>query len=201
LNIIIPDVYLMEPPDSELVVACRNGNLRKFRILVERYKKPAYFYALGMTGNADDALDISQEAFINAYKSLNRFDGSHQFKSWLFSILANLCKNALRSADVRRKYFSSDGVIRAGSISEAGGPEENLIAKEKKEAVWKALSAIDEEAREIIVLKHFQDMSYKEIAEVLSIPVGSVMSRLHYARLKLKNALHLSPLGLGEDFK
>ena len=184
---------MMEPADNELVMACRSGSLGKFRILVERYKKPAYFYALGMIGNADDALDISQEAFINAYKSLNRFDGSYQFKSWLFSILANLCKNALRSADVRRKYFSASDAIDTAAVSTAGDPEKCLIAKEQKEAVWKALSEIEEEAREIIILKHFQDMSYKEISEVLGIPAGSVMSRLHYARLKLKKAL-------GENF-
>ena len=178
----------MESPDNELVMACRNGNLRNFQILVERYKKPVYYFALGMIGNADDALDISQEAFINAYKSLSRFDDSRQFKSWLFAIAANLCKNALRAAAVRRKYLGSDGVIDIGAVN-AADPEKCLITKEKKEAVWKALSEIDEEAREIIILKHFQDMSYKEIAEVLDIPAGSVMSRLHYARLKLKNAL------------
>ena len=79
------------------------------------------------------------------------------------------------------------------AVSTAGDPEKCLIAKEQKEAVWKALSEIEEEAREIIILKHFQDMSYKEISEVLGIPAGSVMSRLHYARLKLKKAL-------GENF-
>jgi len=180
---------VMEIDDNDLVQECRDGNISKFRVLVERYKKPLYFYALGMVGNPDDAYDLSQEAFIKAYRSLKRFDNRFQFKSWLFSILSNLCKNSLRSAGVRQKYLASDEAIATAAAPADTNPEKALVDHQTKEAIWKALGTLDEEAKEIIILKHFQDMSYKEIAEVLNIPLGSVMSRLHYARLKLKKAL------------
>jgi RNA polymerase sigma-70 factor (ECF subfamily) len=180
---------MMEIDDNILVQECREGNLRKFQVLVERYKKPMYFFALGMVGNPDDAFDLSQEAFIKAYRSLKRFDSRFPFKSWLFAILSNLCKNALRSAGIRQKYLAPEEALITAKASDDVNPEKVLADKRIKEAIWKALATLDNDAREIIILKHFQDMSYKEIAEVLDIPLGSVMSRLHYARLKLKNAL------------
>jgi len=179
----------MEIEDNILVEECLGGNLRKFQVLVERYKKPMYFYALGMVGNSDDAYDLSQEAFIKAYRSLKRYDSRFQFKSWLFTILSNLCKNALRSAGIRKQYMVSDKALETAPADMESNPESAYQAQQVKQAVWDALATLDSEAREIIILKHFQDMPYKEIAEVLGIPVGSVMSRLHYARLKLKKAL------------
>ncbi len=180
---------MMETEDNILVAECKGGDLRKFQLLVEKYKKPMYFYALGMVGNSEDAYDLSQEAFVKAYKSLKRFDDKFQFKSWLFAILSNLCKNALRSAGVRKKYLAPEEALATARASEDTNPEKALADKQMKEAIWDGLAKLDDEAREIIILKHFQDMSYKEIAQVLDIPLGSVMSRLHYARLKLKNAL------------
>lgn len=180
----------MELEDNALVAECLTGNVMKYRILVERYKKSAYFFALGMVGNPDDAYDLSQEAFIKAYRSLKRFDVNQKFKNWLFTILSNLCKNSLRSAAVRYKYISSsDSALAEATAPAHTNPETNYITKETKKLVWEALAALDNDDREIIILKHFQDMSYKEIAEVLNIPLGSVMSRLHYARLKLKKTL------------
>lgn len=179
----------MELEDNVLVEQCLNGNLRKFRTLVERYKKPTYYFALGMVGNSEDAYDLSQEAFVKAYRALPYFDRKHPFKSWLFTILSNLCKNALRSSTVRQKYMCSEKALANSSAASTADPEKSYITKEIKKAVWEALATLDEGAKEIIILKHFQDMSYLEISEVLSIPIGSVMSRLHYARVKLKKAL------------
>jgi len=179
----------METTDNTLAAECRTGNTMKFRVLVERYKKPAYFFALGMVGNPDDAYDLSQEAFVRAYRSLGRFDENLSFKSWLFTILSNLCKNALRSASVRKKYIASDKALEEVAAPSETNPEVSYIAKETKKMVWDALAELDNEAKEIIILKHFQDMSYQEIAEVLDMPLGSVMSRLHYARQKLKKRL------------
>jgi len=179
----------MELEDNVLVEQCLNGDLRKFRILVERYKKLTYYFALGMVGNSEDAYDLSQEAFVKAYRALPRFDKKHTFKSWLFTILSNLCKNALRSSAIRQKYICSEKALATGSAVSTADPEKSYITNEVKKAVWDALANLDEDDKEIIILKHFQDMSYKEISEVLNIPFGSVMSRLYYARVKLKKAL------------
>jgi RNA polymerase sigma-70 factor (ECF subfamily) len=180
---------VMELEDNVLVEQCLNGNLRKFRILVERYKKLTYYFALGMVGNSEDAYDLSQEAFVKAYRALPGFDKKYTFKSWLFTILSNLCKNALRSSAIRQKYMSSEKALANSSVVSITDPEKSYIRKQIKKAVWDALAILDEDDKEIIILKHFQDMSYKEISEVLNIPLGSVMSRLHYARVKLKKAL------------
>jgi RNA polymerase sigma-70 factor (ECF subfamily) len=180
----------MDVDDNVLVAECIGGNVMKFRVLVERYKKSAYLFALGMVGNTEDAYDLSQEAFIRAYKSLRRFKQNQKFKSWLFTILSNLCKNALRSASVKRRYIISvDTVLNNAAAPVSCNPEVSYINKETKKMVWEALATLSDTDREIIVLKHFQDMSYQDIAEVLDIPLGSVMSRLHYARQKLKKAL------------
>lgn len=179
----------MELEDNVLVEQCLKGNLRKFRVLVERYKKSTYFFALGMVGNSEDAYDLSQEAFVKAYRALPHFDKKFPFKSWLFTILSNLCKNTLRSSTIRQKYLDSQKALANATAVSTSNPEQTYITKETKKAVWDALATLDEDAKEIIILKHFQYMSYQEISEVLSIPLGSVMSRLHYARLKLKKAL------------
>ena len=169
----------------------RRGDTMKFKILVERYKKPAYYYALSMVGNTDDAYDLSQEAFIRAYKALDRYDNKRSFRNWFFAILSNLCKNALRSSAVRKKHLTSEKALVLAPASTDKNPEAQYIREETKKMVWDALATLDEEAREIIILKHFQDMSYADIAEVLRIPKGSVMSRLYYARRKLKKAIEV----------
>ncbi len=179
----------MELEDNVLVEQCLKGKLRTFRVLVERYKKSTYFFALGMVGNSEDAYDLSQEAFVKAYRALPHFNKKFPFKSWLFTILSNLCKNALRSSEIRQKYLDSQKALANSSTVSISDPEQSYITKETKKAVWDAMANLDEDAKEIIILKHFQDMSYQDISEVLGIPLGSVMSRLHYARLKLKKAL------------
>ncbi|MBD3233723.1 MAG: sigma-70 family RNA polymerase sigma factor [candidate division Zixibacteria bacterium] len=180
---------IMETEDNILIQSVLDGNKLKYQILVERYKKAAYYFALGMVGNSDDAYDLSQEAFIRAYRHLNRFDSRSSFKGWFFTILSNLCKNALRAASVRRKHFVSDNILSLRIASDNADPEQTYVREDIKKKVWNAISQLDEDSREIIILKHFQDMSYKEIAEVLRIPIGSVMSRLYYARQKLKKSL------------
>ncbi|MBD3170635.1 MAG: sigma-70 family RNA polymerase sigma factor, partial [candidate division Zixibacteria bacterium] len=142
-------------------------------------------------GNSDDAYDLSQEAFIRAYRALKRYDGKHSFRSWFFAILSNLCKNALRSSKVRRKFMISDAAVIIEEVPAQGGPVEEYRGKVIKKLIWDALGTLDDDAREIIILKHFQDMSYQEIAEIMKIPVGTVMSRIHYARLRLKKQIEV----------
>jgi RNA polymerase sigma-70 factor (ECF subfamily) len=181
----------MTDEDSELVLLSKKGRMEAFRKLVEKYKRPAYFIALGLVGNRDDAYDLSQEAFIRVYRNLPRFDPRHRFFSWFYAILSNLCKNHLRGRQVREQYVS-DRRNRADCDRQeetAPGPDVLLEQNEASRRLWQEIERLPFEFREIIVLKHFQGLSYKEISAMLGIPIGTVMSRLYHARKKLKDNL------------
>ncbi len=163
--------------------------MKAFRKLVEKYKKPAFFIALGLVGNRDDAYDISQEAFIRVYANLRKFDPDRSFFSWFYVILSNLCKNHLRGREIREKYVKSADAEMEYLKNQIPSPEVLLERNERSLRLWEEISKLPYEFKEIIVLKHFQGFSYKKISEMLEIPMGSVMSRLYYARKKLKDNL------------
>lgn len=141
----------------------------------------AYFTALGLLGNHDDAMELSQEAFLRAYKNFNKFERDKKFFTWYYKILRNLCLNFIRD----RKNKKEVGLYEETTASIKVAPFEEIENKELGNLVQSALYELDENDREIIVLKEFQHLSYKEIAEVMDIPIGSVMSKLFYARKKL----------------
>jgi RNA polymerase sigma-70 factor (ECF subfamily) len=179
--------------DGRLIARCQAGDKQAFGALVEKYKKRAYYTALGLAGSHEDALDLSQEAFVWAYRSISKFDRSlGGFFTWYYKILRNLCFNFLRDRARHARAFSEvDGP--AQRLNEI--PDENydltVIAErdELKEMLWKAILSLKEQDREIIILKDFQDISYKEIAEVLDCPIGTVMSRLFNARKQLREKM------------
>ncbi len=164
------------------------GRKSAMKMLVERYKKKAYFLALGMVGNSDEAYDISQEAFIKVFKSARRFDQSQRFFPWFYSIVINLCKDCLHRRETHEsKEIDIDD--NAFLLIDERNPETTMLKEEKVASVRKAIMKLDHDDREIIMLKHFRNISYEEIAELLKIPKGTVMSRLYYARKKLAKLL------------
>jgi len=178
--------------DGSLIIRCQAGDKRAFGILVEKYMKRAYYTALGLVGSHEDALDISQDAFVHAYRSISKFQpGRCGFFTWYYKILRNLCFNFLRDRAKHAHAFSE--IDEQQQVLEI--PDENydpsVIAErnDMKDTLWKAISSLKEHEREIIVLKDFQNMSYKEIAEMLDCPVGTVMSRLFNARKQLKEKM------------
>lgn len=177
----------MENDDEKLILLCQKGKIRAFERLVNKYKKNAYFIALGLVGNSDDAYDLSQEAFVRVYKSINKYNGRSRFFPWFYTILTNLCKNHLKKRDVQRKYLNNE--LATERVSQSQNPEAELEKDNLKEKLLEEIEKLPFKFKEIIVLKHFRGFSYKEISEALGIPVGSVMSRLYYARKKLKENL------------
>ncbi len=175
--------------DNELVKQTLRGKIASFKELVGRYQKQAYFFARGMVHNSDDAYDLSQEAFVRVYKHLSRFDQAYPFKVWLFHILSNLCKNHIRQKKTRDKVVVSSDEAAELAVSGAAEPDRLFSQSEVQKQVWKAIGQLPEKFREIIILSHFEEMSYDQIAQTLDIPRGSVMSRLYYARLKLREIL------------
>ncbi len=175
--------------DNDLVAQAIKGRVSAFKELVERYQRRAYFFALGMVHNPDDAGDLSQEAFVRVHKHLRRFDQNYPFKVWLFHILTNLCKNHLRQRRTQEKVVDCTDNEWTLTIPDHRDPELALSKTELQAQVWGAIRQLPEKFREIIILSHFQEMSYDQMAKVLEIPRGSVMSRLYYARLKLREIL------------
>jgi RNA polymerase sigma-70 factor (ECF subfamily) len=158
----------------------------EFEIHVKHNMKRAYFTALGFVGSHDTAVDLSQEAFVRAYKDYKNFDGNKKFFTWYYKILKNLCLNFIRDSKNRPHV----GLFEScDALQESKGPSENLEKEEIQKIVGDEIFRLKEDEREIIILKEFQNLSYKEISELMNIPLGTVMSRLFYARKKLAKRL------------
>lgn len=170
--------------DSALVINIGAGDKKALGVLVERYKKLAFQTALGLVGNRDDAYDISQEAFLRVYRSARTYDRAQPFLPWFYTIVANLSRTWLRRRS-RREHRMVDIDDSSFLMVSDETPESNYVAQEQVQLLRKALMQLSFEDREIITLQHFRAMSYDEIAALLEIPTGTVMSRLYYARKRL----------------
>lgn len=168
----------MEEIEASWIAACKNGHRPSFEPLVKRYGPRAFRFAFALVRDAEEAKDLSQEAFGRAFVALARFDSARPFYPWFLTILRNLCLSHLR----RRR-----ATVDIDDLPEARDPAEPGI--EVRMQVEQALGSLSTGDREILVLKAFQDLSYREISEVLEIPRGTVMSRLYHARRRLKDAL------------
>lgn len=183
----------MEPAvERELIRKCRAGDSRFYEPVVRAYERPALRLAIAMLGNADDARDAVQEAFVKAYDALPRFDLNRPFGPWFFQILRNQCRDALRA---RRPRFDLEALDHGGpdarelARTDGSDPERRHEWRVAHELLWRALQRIGEEHREVLVLKELQGFRYGEIAAILGIPEGTVASRLYYARRALREAL------------
>ena len=167
------------------------GPKEAFEVIVKRHMKDAYLIALGLVGNREDALELSQEAFFRAYKHYDTLRSQGKFFPWFYQILRNLCFSHLRKKRVRRASSLDD--TQFGCPEPEGGDhfEPDVIAErnEAKDRIWKAMSRLDDKHREVIMLRHFRNMSYDEMAKVLFCNRGTVTSRLFYARQQLKEIL------------
>jgi len=173
------------------VVGSRQGPREAFEIIVKRHMKDAYFIALGLVGNREDALELSQEAFYRAYRHYDQLKEKGKFFPWFYQILRNLCFSHLRKRKVRRAGSLDDMDAPAGEpeIGHRFDPEMVAERNEAKDRIWRAISRLDEKHREVIILRHFRNLSYEEMAKVLFCNRGTVTSRLYYARKRLKEIL------------
>jgi RNA polymerase sigma-70 factor (ECF subfamily) len=170
--------------DTALVMDIKAGKKAALAQLVERYKRLAFSTALGLVGNKDDAYDISQEAFLRVYRSAKTFDETQPFLPWFYTIIANLSRTWLRRRTRRdNKMVDLDDV--SFLMVDSADPEADMIQRETVAKLRQAILDLPFDDREIIMLQHFRGMSYEEIAALLDIPKGTVMSRLYYARKKL----------------
>jgi RNA polymerase sigma-70 factor (ECF subfamily) len=165
--------------DGQIIEAVRQGDRNAYRLIVDRYKRQAYRAALGLLGSPQDALDVSQAAFIKAYRSLKHFDTQRSFLPWFYRIQRNLCLDHIRRTRRRGEV----------PLTEALEFTDDSVDDETRQALRRAIDGLSPERREIIVLHYFEGLSYKEIASLLEKPMGTVMSTLHGARRQLRAAL------------
>jgi RNA polymerase sigma-70 factor (ECF subfamily) len=168
--------------DLSAIQNCRAGDREAFRHLVEKYQAQAVGHALAIIGVREDALDAVQEAFLDAFQALGSFDQERQFYPWLYAILRNRCFKLLASR--KRLEVSSLGEIHTEILATTSS-----LSPEELMALERALLALSPEDRELITLKHLDGLSYRELAERLGIAEGTVMSRLYYARQRLRERL------------
>ena len=178
----------MDPEERQWIRGCQRGNRNDFEPLVLRYRRRAYFTALGLLGNTDDALGTSQEAFLRAFRAISGFDSDRPFSPWFYRILRNRCMNRMTRARIR-VADNADGILERLPAGPESNPERQASRKEIQDVVWRALSFLPADHREILILREMQDLSYAEIAGLLEIPIGTVMSRLYHARHELRRRL------------
>lgn len=169
--------------DADLVRECLAGNQRAFETLVRKYEKPVYNVALRILKDPDDAMDIAQNVFVKAYEKLGSFDEKREFFSWIYRIAINESINASKRARRQDEYES--GVTASLPARQADEREAEMLSEE----IESAIEVLTVDYRMVIVLRHYHDFSYQEMAEILDIPEKTVKSRLFTARQQLKDIL------------
>lgn len=169
--------------DRDDIVRFLAGDTEGFEQLMTRYRQRAYGIALSLTGNHDDAMDAMQKAFLRVHRSLNRFRLDEPFFPWLYRIVRNAALNQ------RRDEKRHKGEVPLEWVKQSDGrpdPLAETVVADLRERLWDAIQDLPDEMREVFVLYHFQGLKYREIAATCDVPLGTVMSRLHAARLRLR---------------
>ena len=186
-------IDIAESDDAELVRRCQAGDSSAFSDLVIRYRNKVFAMVYGMTQNEQDAWDLAQEGFLKAWRSIHRFRGQSSFYTWLYRIMTNVTIDALRRKGIHGETEFDDRIapanVEPGSRTTPSAvplPNNKLEQREIRQRIDEAISKLSPEHRAVIVMKEVQDLQYSEIAEILNCSLGTVMSRLFYARKKLQ---------------
>lgn len=184
--------------DYEFVSLCKEGDVDAFEVLVRKHQTRMLNIAYRMIGNYEEACDVVQDAFISAYRSIKSFKGKAKFSTWLYTIVMNLSKNRLKQlrAQLHREKFSIDdpvptnnGQVRGELASSGPSALESLERRDVQQKVQECINSLDDEFREVLMLRDIQGFSYDEISDVLTVPEGTVKSRLFRARGAVKDRL------------
>ena len=187
--------------DAELVRKAQNGDTRAFDQLVSKHRGTIYAMIRNMVKNDADAWDLSQEAFIKAWRALPKFESRAKFSTWMFRISHNVVYDWLRKRRIEGDGELNDEVFDAGRVDPGAfttphqhtRPDEAMQRDELRKQINQAIAQLAPNHREVILLREVQGLDYKEIAEATGNSMGTVMSRLHYARKKLQSYLQPTP--------
>lgn len=175
----------MQSEEYSLIKQCIEGNTEKYAILVERHKNMLYNVAFRMLGDVEAAHDITQESFISAYRALQDFKKKSKFSTWLYTITINKCKDYLKS---KKPHIPIDDISEMVTSTKEN-PEEELNKKQLLKGLQKALNALPEDYREVIVLKHIEGLDYREMEAILGVNINALKVRTHRGREMLKRLL------------
>jgi len=196
----IPQRVGGELADAEAVKRARGGDHDAFRVLVERYQGRVYRLALRILRDEEKARDAVQDAFLKAYRALRSFEGRSAFYTWLYRLTYNLCLDLVRrDRSDRQVEWEDEASLQGRNVEVVGAgalrappiplPEAEAERADLRRLLGEVLDGLPVPAREILILRDVQGLSYAEIAQLLEIPKGTVMSRLHHARSKARRAL------------
>lgn len=184
--------------DREIVAICQKGDVQAFGALVEKYQKKMLNVAYRMIGDYQEACEVTQEAFLSAYRAIKNFRGEAAFSTWMTGIVLNQARNRLKQMKNRSRHESVSlddpveargGSVLREAVAEDCSAAEEMDRKETARMVQDCISALDPEFREVVVLREIQGYSYEEIRDILNLPDGTVKSRLFRAREVLRETL------------
>ena len=181
--------------EEQLIRRAQQGDNGAFEELLLLHQKKVYNLCLRMSANPDDALDLSQEAFLRAWRSLGQYQFEASFSTWLFRLTSNICIDFLRRKKRRQEtsltesYDDSDEGAELSVRDAQPGPEQQAITNETKIELARAMEQLSPEHREILQLRVIEDLQYEQIADILGVRVGTVKSRLARARLSFRKIL------------
>jgi RNA polymerase sigma factor (sigma-70 family) len=186
-----PPLAVSPHGEAATVILAQQGEEAALEELAMSCRQQAYVFALQLTGNPDDALDVAQDSMVRFFRSLGRFDTSRPVRPWLLRIVRNLVRDRARRWRVRRteSLEPAEGVLRFEPRDPRPDPETLSSRHELQSLVWRCVQELPPRFREVLVLREYQDLAYSEIAEALKIPRGTVMSRLHRARRLLREVV------------
>ena len=183
--------------DEVLVQRFKNGDRRAFSELIDRHQNRVYSLCYRWMGNQQAAEEVTQEVFVSLFRSLERFRGDSKFSTWLHRVTVNHCKNQnlYRQRRAHGRHESLDSAPEDGAVRQipSTGPstDSGAFQTEAEKMLHEGLAALDEDHRQIILLRDLEDLSYEEISSLLDLPKGTVKSRLHRARVELARQLSM----------
>jgi|SRR5262245_8304339 len=180
------------PSDEDLVLALRQGETDSLGVLVARWEQPLYRFVYRVLERREDARDVCQETFLRVLRKSHEFKTGARFSTWMYQIALNLCRDQMRR---QRRWGilvrSRDDVVDGHAFDppSADDPSENVVVDERRRAVTRALDELPPEQREVLILKEYEGLKFREIAAILSCPESTVKSRMYYGLTSLRSAL------------
>tara|TARA_B100000686_G_C16739455_1_gene945702 strand:+ start:1175 stop:1831 length:657 start_codon:yes stop_codon:yes gene_type:complete len=181
--------------DAQLIERCQSGDYTAFDELITHYRGKIYAMIFNMTRNEADSWDLAQDVFIKAWKALSKFEGRSAFYTWLYRIAHNVTYDWIRKKKIEGAGEFNDAILNEadpGALTTPkayDSPDQNMERAELRDKIKIAINSLSEDHREVILLKEVEGLSYQEIAESIDSSIGTVMSRLYYARKKLQVTL------------
>lgn len=189
----------MNDPDEAWVKKAQKGDREAFGKLVSQYYEMVYVVSYGVVRNREQARDTAQDVFLKVFRDIRKFEGKSKFKTWLYRVATNAAIDLTRKRRPQQSLDATDASAEDGEApviipDEAPSPRDEASRRDLRRLLDEAIEKLPPEHRAVLVLREWKEMSYEEIAETLEIQIGTVMSRLHYARKKLAEIL-------GHDFE